>query len=170
MTRNSWCEQLENKTHYDDSRETEVVVQFKLSFNRGAFVYSGTVGTRGRTTPPSPAMQWMPTQLRSTVCPSIPTVSLSWPLALQIRWVQLVHVAVKKCTFCPHSSSWISWSWPLFYLDGGSLGPEEPEAETALIWVSQGRDLPGKKWNFGWSEANLATTTDDFLNQESKTL
>lgn len=43
-------------------------------------------GTHGPTTPPSPAMQWMLTPQRSTVCLSTPTASSSWPLALPIRW------------------------------------------------------------------------------------
>lgn len=91
MTRNSWCEWLLSwsltsptavMTH---KTQSSVCVFF---FNNAAFVSVGTAGTRGPTTPPSPAMQWTPTQLRSTAYPSIPTVSSSWPLAQQTRWVR----------------------------------------------------------------------------------
>lgn len=85
-------------------------------------------------------MQWTPTQLRSTAYPSIPTASSSWPLALQIRWVcsfsvELLHSVFPSSTarsvLILHELNQLSGL--LLFVDGGSLGPEEPEAEAALI-------------------------------------
>lgn len=63
------------------------------------YLLPDTVGTLGPTTPPSPAMQWTPTQLRWTACHSIRTASSSWPPALQTRSVHCHTGAVSQ----PHS-------------------------------------------------------------------
>lgn len=56
-------------------------------------------GTQGLITPPNPATQWTLTPQRSTVCPLTPTVSSSWPLALQIRWGCSFSLTILLSTF-----------------------------------------------------------------------
>lgn len=100
MTRSSWCEQLLTETTclYVICKRQRCLLFPELR-NNITFVCFETAGTRGPTTPPSQAMQWTLTLLRSIACLLIPTVSSSWPLALQIRLVHSIHYTIRTYMF-----------------------------------------------------------------------
>lgn len=137
--------------------------------------FCSSAGTLDRTTPPNPAMQSTPTQRRSTVCHLTPTASSFLPLALQTRWditfYFTLHCILFTVRFNLHRM--VLWSWWGFFLimwcyfwyskksvyllinlllsDCCPVGLKKPKTEAAFLWVTQGRDLPGKichSWHF----------------------
>lgn len=101
-----------------------------------------TAGTHGQITHQSPVTLWMPIRLKSTACPSIPTVSLFSPPARQTRSVQFVKNTLSHVTNVNNAHAYASMC-VFITVDCCIVGSAQPEAEASFIWIPQGWNLPG---------------------------
>lgn len=136
-----WPETHDVSSLSDDSLKTKLLFSFTFLPDTGAFVcFWNSWDTRSNnTSKPSHAVDAHTAEVNCLSFNPYSEFILATGSADKVRCLSFRQLQWNSILM-------LYWIGLLLLADCGSLGLEEPEAEASLVWIPQGRDLPGKKW------------------------